>query len=224
MINFDRKNSYGFEDLCRIVKLLRSPGGCPWDAVQTHESIRRNFLEEAYEVCEAIDEQDSGHLCEELGDVMLQVVFHAGIEEDAGRFDVDDVCDAVCKKLIRRHPHVFADVQVAEAAEVLDNWEEIKKQERGQKDNASVLDSVAKSLPALWRADKLLKKAGGFGSDCWQQLDKLSCSASDQPDENTVGDLLFAAAALARQSGVDPEVALNAACDRYIEAFRRAEN
>ncbi|MBE6992603.1 MAG: nucleoside triphosphate pyrophosphohydrolase [Ruminococcaceae bacterium] len=224
MINFDRKNSYGFEDLCRIVEILRAPGGCPWDMIQTHESIRRNFLEEAYEVCEAIDEQDTDHLCEELGDVMLQVVFHAGIEKDAGMFTVDDVCDGVCKKLIRRHPHVFADVQVADADEVLDNWEEIKKQERGQKDNASVLDSVARSLPALWRADKLLKKAGGFGADCWQQLDRLQASASAQPDEKNVGDLLFAAVALARQGGVDPEDALNAACDRFIEEYRQREN
>lgn len=224
MINFDRKNSYEFEDLCRIVKILRSPGGCPWDMVQTHESIRRNFLEEAYEVCEAIDEQDTGHLCEELGDVMLQVIFHAGIEQDAGRFSVDDVCDGICKKLIRRHPHVFADVKVADADEVLDNWEEIKKQERGQKDNASVLDSVARSLPALWRADKLLKKAGGFGSDGWQQLDRLTADASAQPDEKNVGDLLFAAVALARQGGVDPEDALNAACDRFIEDYRQNEN
>lgn len=224
MINFDRKNSYGFEDLCRIVEILRAPGGCPWDMVQTHESIRRNFLEEAYEVCEAIDEQNTDHLCEELGDVMLQVIFHAGIEQDAGRFTVDDVCDGICKKLIRRHPHVFADVQVADADEVLDNWEEIKKQERGQKDNASVLDSVARSLPALWRADKLLKKAGGFGADSWQQLDKLQVSASAQPDDKNVGDLLFAAVALARQGGVDPEDALNAACDRFIEEYRRSEN
>lgn len=224
MINFDSKKSYGYEDLCRIVEILRAPGGCPWDMVQTHESIRRNFLEEAYEVCEAIDQQDADHLCEELGDVMLQVIFHAGIEKDAGRFTVDDVCDGICKKLIRRHPHVFADVQVADANEVLDNWEEIKKQERGQKDNASVLDSVARSLPSLWRADKLLKKAGGFGSDSWQQLDTLQAAASAQPDEKNLGDLLFAAVALARQGGVDPEDALNAACDRFIEDYRQSEN
>lgn len=224
MINFDSKKSYGFEDLCRIVEILRAPGGCPWDAVQTHESIRRNFLEEAYEVCEAIDEQDTDHLCEELGDVMLQVVFHAGIEQDAGRFTVDDVCDGVCKKLIRRHPHVFADVKVSGTDEVLDNWEEIKKQERGQSDNASVLDSVARSLPALWRADKLLKKAGGFGSDRWTELDKLSDRACAAPDETAIGDLLFAAVALARQGGVDPEDALNAACERFIADYRQNEN
>ena len=155
---------------------------------------------------------------------MLQVIFHAGIEKDAGRFTVDDVCDGVCKKLIRRHPHVFADVQVADADEVLDNWEEIKKQERGQKDNASVLESVARSLPALWRADKLLKKAGGFGSDSWQQLCEVQASASAQPDEKNVGDLLFAAVALARKGGIDPEDALNAACDRFIEDYRQSEN
>ncbi len=224
MINFDSKNSYGFEDLRQIVRLLRSPGGCPWDAVQTHESIRRNFLEEAYEVCEAIDQQDPDHLCEELGDVMLQVIFHSDIEEDAGSFTVDDVCDGVCKKLIRRHPHVFADVQVSGADQVLENWEEIKKRERGQSDNASVLDSVARSLPALWRADKLIKKAGGFGSDCWQQLPGLCADAVDRPDQGSVGRLLFAAVALARLAGVDPEDALNSACEDFITEYRQNEN
>ena len=123
MVNFQYKDTYGVSDLVEIVRLLRAPGGCPWDAVQTHESIRRNFLEEAYEVAEAIDEASPEHLREELGDVLLQVVFHAGIEADAGRFDLDGVADGVCKKLIYRHPHVFGDVQVSDTGEVLSNWE-----------------------------------------------------------------------------------------------------
>lgn len=121
MINFEEKTAYTVEDLRRIVHLLRAPGGCPWDGAQTHESIRRNFLEEAYEVAEAIDEKNPAHLKEELGDVLLQVLFHASIEEDAGRFTLDDVADGICKKLIFRHPHVFGG-----AAATPDSWEELK--------------------------------------------------------------------------------------------------
>ncbi|MEG2456150.1 MAG: MazG nucleotide pyrophosphohydrolase domain-containing protein, partial [Oscillospiraceae bacterium] len=119
MIDFKSKESYSVNDLAEIVRLLRSAEGCPWDKVQTHESIRRNFLEEAYEVVEAIDEENPAHLQEELGDVLLQVLFHTRIEEEAGRFALDDVADGICKKLIYRHPHIFSDVQVADADEVL---------------------------------------------------------------------------------------------------------
>lgn len=143
MINFEEKTAYTVEDLRRIVHLLRAPGGCPWDGAQTHESIRRNFLEEAYEVAEAIDEKNPAHLKEELGDVLLQVLFHASIEEDAGRFTLDDVADGICKKLIFRHPHVFGG-----AAATPDSWEELKRQEKGQTTYTATLQSVAKSLPA----------------------------------------------------------------------------
>lgn len=128
MVDFTQKAQYTVEDLRRIVALLRAPGGCPWDGAQTHESIRRNFIEEAYEVAEAIDEQSPAHLKEELGDVLLQVVFHASLEEDAGRFDLDDVADGICKKLIFRHPHVFGDGGEGTA----ESWEALKRREKGQ--------------------------------------------------------------------------------------------
>ena len=155
MVDFTQKAQYTVEDLRRIVALLRAPGGCPWDGAQTHESIRRNFIEEAYEVAEAIDEQSPAHLKEELGDVLLQVVFHASLEEDAGRFDLDDVADGICKKLIFRHPHVFGDGGEGTA----ESWETLKRREKGQTTYTATLESVAKSLPGLWRAEKLQSKA-----------------------------------------------------------------
>ena len=152
MVDFQYKDSYGVKDLEEIVRLLRAPGGCPWDAEQTHQSIRRNFLEEAYEAVEAIDEGSPEHLKEELGDVLLQVVFHALMEQEAGRFDLDAVADGICKKLIFRHPHVFGEVSVSGTGEVLSNWEELKRKEKGQATNTDALEAVARSLPALWRA------------------------------------------------------------------------
>ena len=131
MLDFLCKESYDLRDFVALITFLRSPDGCPWDQVQTHESIRRNFLEETYEVCEAIDAGDTAHLKEELGDVLMQVVFHAGIEADAGRFDMDDVCDGVVKKLLYRHPHVFGDGQAETADTVPASWEQLKRQEKG---------------------------------------------------------------------------------------------
>ena len=127
MVNFKPKDSYSFEDLVEIMRLLRSENGCPWDREQTHESIRRNFIEEAYEAVEAIDKKDDANLCEELGDVLLQVVFHARIAEEDSRFDIGDVADGICKKLVLRHPHIFGDVSANTSEEVLRNWDEIKK-------------------------------------------------------------------------------------------------
>ena len=177
MVHWTNKPSYNFQDLQEIVGILRHPGGCAWDMEQTHASIRRNFLEEAYEVAEAIDEGDPEHLKEELGDVLLQVVFHTSIEEDAGRFDLDAVADGICKKLIYRHPHVFGDVSVSSTGEILSNWEELKQKEKGQATQADAVDAVARSLPALWRAEKMKKKAAKAGFD-WRDvsgaLDKLS--------------------------------------------------
>ena len=154
MVDFQYKDSYGVKDLEEIVRILRAPGGCPWDAEQTHQSIRRNFLEEAYEAVEAIDEGSPEHLEEELGDVLLQVVMHARMEQEAGRFDLDGVADGICKKLIFRHPHVFGG-----AAATPDSWEELKRQEKGQTTYTATLQSVAKSLPGLWREEKIQAKA-----------------------------------------------------------------
>ena len=165
MVDFQYKEFYDINDLREIVRILRAPGGCPWDAEQTHTSIRRNFLEEAYEAVEAIDEGSPEHLQEELGDVLLQVVLHARMEEEAGNFDLNGVADGICKKLIYRHPHVFGDVQVSGTGEVLSNWEELKRKEKGQATDTDALSAVARSLPALWRAEKVQKKAKKAGFD-----------------------------------------------------------
>ncbi len=234
MINFTRKPRYGYEDLLEIIRLLRSPEGCPWDSVQTHESIRRGMLEEAYEAAEAIDTGDTALLKEELGDVLMQVVFHADIERDAGRFTMDDVCDGVVKKLLFRHPHVFGDGQAETAERVGVSWEQLKRQEKGQKTAADTLDSVARSLPGTWRAEKLQKKAADVGFD-WRSVD----GALDKLDEEVwelhravetngnvpeeLGDVLFAAVKVGRFCGVDPEEALHGTCEKFIRRFRAME-
>lgn len=234
MINFVRKERYGMKDLENIVSILRAPGGCPWDMEQTHASLRRGLIEESCEVIEAINEESPGHLKEELGDVLLQVVFHADIEKDAGRFDLEDVADGICKKLIFRHPHVFGDVSVADSAEVLVNWDKLKREEKGQETYTDTLTSVATSLPALWRAEKVQKKAKKAGFD-WPDaagaLDKLSeelgelKEAIDQDTnvEEELGDLLFAAVNVARFVKADPEQTLTAATEKFISRFAKVE-
>lgn len=235
MVNFPEKPRYDCQDLREIVRILRHPGGCSWDMEQTHQSIRRNFLEEAYEVAEAIDEGSTEHLKEELGDVLLQVMFHSSIEEDAGRFDLDDVADGVCRKLIYRHPHVFGDVTVRSTGEILSNWEELKKKEKGQATQADAVDAVARSLPALWRAEKMKKKAAKAGFD-WrdisgaldklsEELDELKAAALDGDGDpvEELGDLLFAAVCAGRFLDADPEDTLHAACDKFSARFRRLE-
>ena len=235
MVNWSMKKSYNCRDLMEIVRILRHPGGCPWDQEQTHASIRRNFLEEVYEAAEAIDREDLDGLKEELGDVLLQVFFHTSIEEDAGRFTLDDVADGVCKKLIYRHPHVFGDVTVDSTDQVLSNWEELKKKEKHQDTQADAVDAVARTLPALWRAEKMKKKAAKAGFD-WRDvsgaLDKLFEEAEElkaavlneegDPVEE-LGDVLFAAVCVGRFLEADPEVALHAACDKFSARFRRLE-
>ena len=234
MVDFQYKDSYGVKDLEEIVRILRAPGGCPWDAEQTHESIRRGFLEETYEAVEAIDEGDPEHLREELGDVLLQVVFHARIEQEAGRFDLDAVADGICKKLIYRHPHVFGDVTVSGTGEVLSNWEDLKRKEKGQATCTDALESVARSLPALWRAEKVQKKAKKTGFD-WpdvagaldklsEELDELKAAVAQGTNvEEELGDLLFSAVNAARFLKADPDEALNAATDKFIRRFRLME-
>lgn len=234
MIDFQYKDHYGVQDLEEIVRILRAPGGCPWDAEQTHESIRRNFLEEAYEAVEAIDEKSPEHLREELGDVLLQIVLHARMEEEAGRFDLSGVADGICRKLIYRHPHVFGDVKVSGTGEVLSNWEDLKRKEKGQATNTDALSAVARSLPALWRAEKVQKKAKKAGFD-WPDvsgaLDKLSeeleelktAVAEGSNIEEELGDLLFSAVNVSRFVKVDTEEALTRATDKFIDRFRRVE-
>ncbi len=234
MIDFVRKPRYDYNDLLEIIRLLRSPEGCPWDKVQTHESIRRGLLEEAYEAAEAIDARDTDLLKEELGDVLMQVVFHADIEKDAGHFDMDDVCDGVVKKLLFRHPHVFGAAHEDSPESVLVSWDKLKRQEKGQKTTADALDAVARSLPGLWRAEKLQKKAADAGFD-WHDvqgaLDKLDeetaelrqAVAENGDVSGELGDVLFAAVKVGRFCGVDPEEAITLTCEKFIRRFRAME-
>ena len=235
MINFVRKPQYGYEDLLEIIRLLRSEDGCPWDKAQTHQSIRRGLLEEAYEAAEAIDNDDPVLLKEELGDVLMQVVFHADIESDAGRFTIDDVCDGVVKKLLFRHPHVFGSECEDSPESVPVSWDKLKRQEKGQKTVADSMDSVARSLPGLWRAEKLQSKAASAGfewPDVQGALDKLEEEVAelrraveeggDVPEE--LGDVLFAAVKVGRFCACDPEDAVNGTCEKFIRRFRAVEN
>ena len=234
MINFEYKEKYGLDDLRAIMAILRGEGGCPWDREQTHRSIRRDLLEEAYETADAIDSGDVANLREELGDLLLQVVFHAQIEAECGRFDFDDVCDGICQKLIRRHPHVFGKLELDTPEEVLATWDEVKRQEKDQKSTAQAMDSVAKALPALWRAEKVQKKArkDGFDWPDWhgarekltEELGELDCAIDEgERVEEELGDVLAAAVNLARLLGVDPEKALNGSTDRFVSRYTQME-
>ena len=234
MVDFQRAESYNIQDLRKIMALLRAPGGCPWDMAQTHQSIRANMLEEAYEAAGAIDCMDMDNLKEELGDVLLQVVFHACMAQEAGYFTFDDVVDGICKKLIYRHPHVFGTVEARDPEGALSAWDAQKRAEKGQKTAADTLDSVARALPALTRAAKLQSKAAKAGFD-WEDispaLDKLSEELEEFQTavregsnvEEELGDLLFAAVKAGRFAGVDGETALQKACEKFIRRFRRVE-
>ena len=235
-MDFQKKPKYGFEDLLQIMKMLRAPGGCPWDREQTHKSIRQNFIEETYEVIEAIDTEDRELLKEELGDVLLQVVFHSEMESEVGSFDINDVCDGICKKLIVRHPHIFADVKADTTDEVLSNWDKIKMQTKSQKTQSDAMDSVSKSLPSLMRSEKLQKKAAKVGFD-WpdvsgalqkveeetQELKKAIEDGDKKGMEEELGDLLFSVVNVSRFLKVDSEEALYHACDKFTNRFRMVE-
>ncbi len=233
----DKKSN--FEELVAVMKRLRAPEGCPWDREQTHDSLKPYMLEEAYEALEAIDLRDDDELCKELGDVLLQVVFHAQIADEEQRFSIDDVAGSIVEKLVRRHPHVFGDVQVKDAKNVLENWEEIKKQERrdaGQQ-QPSHLDGIPKSLPALMRAQRVQSRAARQGFD-WPNaegaLDKveeefaeLRQAQSDQSTEaieDEFGDLLFSVVNTARFLQINPEDALRRSVDKFERRFRAIES
>ncbi len=231
VLDFLCKESYDLRDFVALVSYLRSPRGCPWDHVQTHESIRRNFLEETYEACEAIDAGDLVHMREELGDVLMQVLFHTDIEREAGHFDIDDVADAACKKLVYRHPHVFRRDEPDAS-----DWDTMKQRERAQTTTAEAMDSVARSLPALWRCDKIQAKAAKTGfewPDVHAALDKVDeetrelraavASGDTEAIGDELGDLLFAAVKVARFAGIDPEQAAHAACEKFIRRFSAME-
>ena len=240
MVDFQCKRRYDWEDFLRIMRLLRSPGGCPWDAEQTHQSIRRNFLEETYEALDVLDRDDPVDMCEELGDVLMQVVFHATIEEERGRFTMADVVDGVAQKMVYRHPHVFGTVHVDNSDQVLVNWEKLKRTEKGQASTADAIEAVPHTLPALWRAEKVQKKAAKAGFD-WDDplraLDKLeeevrelraameSGKAPEDPHglREELGDVLFMAAKIGQMTGTDPEDALHRSCDKFDSRFRFVE-
>lgn len=235
-MNFTFKEKYDIEDLLQIMKLLRSENGCPWDREQTHGSIRKNFIEETYEVAEAIDKQDSALLREELGDVLLQIVFHSEMEEEAGRFSFGDVVNEICQKLIIRHPHVFSDIQVSGVEDVLDNWNRIKQKTKGQSTASETLDSVPRQLPALMRSEKVqsrAKKAGFDYPDVDMALNDLKSEVSelsaaiDKKDTGNIaeelGDVLFSAVNVSRFFHMDPEELLTHSCDKFIARFKIVE-
>ena len=241
MLEFSEKDRYNWEDFLEIVRLLRSPGGCPWDREQTHSSIRRNFLEETWEALDAIDRDNLADMREELGDVLLQVAFHAQMEAERGRFAMDDVVDTVTRKLRCRHPHVFGDAQAADGEAALNNWEARKRMEKGHARAADAIEAVPHTLPALWRAEKISKKAAKAGfdwSDPLSAMGKLEEEVrelrqaleqgldTDAPHgaREEIGDVLFIAASLARMCGVDPEDALHRDCDKFNRRFRLAED
>lgn len=222
-----------FDRLVQIMARLRAPGGCPWDAQQTHQSLRPYLLEEAYEVLEAIDEADLARLGGELGDLLLQVVFHAQLAQDAGLFDIEDVCRKIADKLEYRHPHVFGEVSVRDADEVLTNWEALKLAEVEHQARESALDGVPKQLPALQQADELQKKAAKVGFD-WQdytgplakieeELQEVQEAEDPAHVRHEIGDLLFAVCNYARFLKVDPESALREANRRFSSRFRDVE-
>ena len=236
MVEYQQKDKYSIGDLLDIVRLLRGEGGCPWDIEQTHETIKSDLIEETYEVIEAIDLKDTALLREELGDVLLQVVFHTRIEEEQEHFNFDQVCDEVCKKLIVRHPHVFGEVKADTTDQVLKNWDAIKMETKGQETYTDTLESVAKSLPALMRAQKVGKRAMRAGMDFRTAEDAVACIAAEKAEldaaiasgdrdniHEELGDLLFSCVNAARHLGIDAEQALTDSTEKFIHRFEETE-
>lgn len=236
MVNFDFKEKYDINDLLKIMELLRSPGGCPWDREQTHESIRNGLIEETYEVIEAINKGDRELLLEELGDVLLQVVFHAELEKEKDSFDFSDVCDGICKKLVERHPHVFGSVNVENTDDVLKNWDDIKRKSKGQKTQGSAMEKIPRELPALMRAEKIQSKAKKAGFD-WdnvsgaldaleseiRELKEAMQKGSHDEIEDEMGDVLFSCVNVSRFIDVEPELALTRSNEKFIKRFLEVE-
>ena len=231
---FEQKRSYGYEDLLTVLRRLRAPDGCPWDREQTHESLKKDLREECYELMDAIDEDSDEHMVEECGDLLMNVLFHPIIAEEQGRFDERDVTTEIVSKLIYRHPHVFGTVHVTSSAEVLKNWDALKRKEKGQETVAAALRSVSRSFPALLRCQKVQKKARKVGFDFDTAADAFykigeeaeevrSAMASGQDLEKEMGDLLFAVMNVCRLLGFDGEETLHAATDKFIRRFEQME-
>jgi len=227
---------YGIAELLEIIQVLRSENGCPWDKEQTHQSIRQDFLEETYEVIEAIDMNSVPMLREELGDVLLQVAFHCQIETEQSHFDFDAVCNEVCQKLVIRHPHVFGEVKADTSEEVLKNWDQIKQETKHQETATDTLNAVCKALPALMYAQKLGKRAARAGMD-WSsaedafqyiryetdELEEAIRQGDQAAIEEEMGDLLFSCVNTARHLHVDSETALNSAAQKFLRRFAETE-
>jgi len=220
-----------FARLIKIIAELRGPDGCPWDKKQTHSSLKEYLLEETYEVLDALDEGDRQKLCGELGDLLLQIVLHAQIASEAGEFDIEKVMKGIGDKLVRRHPHVFGDVQVSSAEEVTYNWEQIKKTERHAE--ASMLDSVPRQMPALAYSQEIQRRAAQIGFD-WENIDgvidklveevkEYKETANQAEREEEFGDLFFTLVNIARRVGVEPEVSLRQANRKFYRRFSAME-
>jgi tetrapyrrole methylase family protein/MazG family protein len=230
------KKRYQISDLVRIMDRLRAPDGCPWDREQDHKSIRRNLIEETYEAAEAIDSDNAELLCEELGDILLQVVFHSQIAGERGLFSWGDVCDGICKKLVTRHPHIFADATVKTSGEALNSWEAIKRAEKDQQSAASALEAVSKALPALMRSEKIQSRAAKTGFDYHNteeafhdlknelnELEQAIASGRHEAIHEELGDLLFAAVNVSRFTKTDAEKSLADSCEKFIYRFGKVE-
>lgn len=231
---FEELERYGTEDLIEILRILRAPNGCPWDREQTHRSIEKDLIEESYEVIDAIENEDDAGLTEELGDVLMQVVFHASIAMEQRRFTYRDIVTGIVSKLIYRHPHVFGNVKAETAEQVLVNWDKLKKTEKHQVTVSDTMESVAKSFPALMRAKKIQKKAANAGFD-WKDAEDAFYIIQEETEElceamkdgtnieEELGDLLFAVVNVARLLKLDPEQALRDATDKFMSRFQKME-
>ncbi len=222
---------YTLEDLLNIMEQLRK--GCPWDKEQTYESLKRYAIEEAYEVVEAVDQPDRMMLADELGDLLLQVVFYAQIGKEKGEFTMDDVLRCVCEKMIHRHPHVFGKEKAETSEDVLRNWAQIKKKEKGQKTQTQAMEGISSSLPSLMRAQKVQESAAKIGFD-WdafppvldklrEEVEEFAAAKTLSEQEEEFGDLLFAAVNVARFTGIQPETALHKGVNKFIQRFGKME-
>lgn len=224
-------NYPNLERLIEIISILRSENGCKWDREQTHQTLRKNMLEEAYEAVDAIDDNDAKHLKEELGDVLLQVVLHSQIAKEYGNFDIEDVSKGISDKLVHRHPHVFGDVKVSSTDEILDNWEKLKKEEKPHR--TSIMDGISKAQAALMSAQKISKKAVDVGFewpneeslyDCiYSEIKEFQNAKTQSEKEDELGDILFAVVNLARWNKIDAEQALLKANKKFIGRFKAME-
>lgn len=235
-VEFEIKDNYDINDFLRLITVLRSPGGCPWDRKQTHESIKKNFIEETYEVVEAINKADAQSLREELGDVLLQVAMHSEMESEKGSFDFNDVVNDICKKLVVRHPHVFGDVAAQSSDEALQSWDQVKLKTKGMKKQSEAIIKVPREFPALMRAQKVQEKAAKAGFD-WdnvngaveklnEEIDELETALAagvGKDIEEEFGDVLFSCVNVSRFIGADSEEALTASTDKFIKRYLLVE-